>query len=91
MLQPTIFFVPATKFSRKHAHRLTVQPEDVVGSNNWALGPLKTANGYPILAGDPHLNLTLPSIWYEVHMVVPDYMDVYGVVIPGTPRDRDRL
>ncbi len=59
--------------------------EDVVGSNNWAIGPLKSVSGNAILSGDPHLNLTLPSIWYEVHLVVPDYMDVYGVVIPGTP------
>lgn len=59
--------------------------EDVVGSNNWAAGPIKTASGHALLAGDPHLDLTLPSIWYEVHLVVPGQLDVYGVTIPGTP------
>jgi len=29
--------------------------------------------------------LTLPSIWYEAHLVVPDTLDVYGVTIPGAP------
>jgi penicillin amidase len=38
-----------------------------------------------LLAGDPHLDLTLPSIWYEVHLVVPGVLDVAGVTIPGGP------
>jgi penicillin amidase len=57
----------------------------VLGSNNWAAGPTKTASGAALLSGDPHLGLTLPSIWYEVHMVVPGELDVYGVTIPGMP------
>jgi len=59
--------------------------EVVLGSNNWAVSPDRTANGYALLAGDPHLSLTLPSIWYEAHMVVPGELDVYGVTIPGAP------
>ncbi|MEO6864144.1 MAG: penicillin acylase family protein [Gemmatimonadaceae bacterium] len=54
-------------------------------SNNWAVAPSRTKNGYALLAGDPHLELTLPSIWYEVHLVVPGKLDVYGVTIPGAP------
>lgn len=57
----------------------------VLGSNNWAVGPSRSATGRPILAGDPHLELTLPSIWYEAHLVVPDEIDVYGVTLMGTP------
>lgn len=61
-------------------------PEDAaLASNNWAAGPLRTADDVALLAGDPHLNLTLPSIWYEAHLVVPDSLDVYGVTIPGLP------
>lgn len=56
-----------------------------VGSNNWAVAPRRTAAGHALLAGDPHLSLTLPSIWYEAHLVVPDSLDVYGVTIPGAP------
>jgi penicillin amidase len=58
---------------------------DALGSNNWAVSPRRTARGHALLAGDPHLELTLPSIWYEVHLVVPAVMDVYGVTIPGAP------
>jgi penicillin amidase len=58
---------------------------DAVGSNNWAVAPSRSANGHALLAGDPHLDLSLPSIWYEVHMVVPGKLDVYGVTIPGAP------
>lgn len=54
-------------------------------SNNWAVSPRRTAAGIALLAGDPHLDLTLPSIWYEAHLVVPGKLDVYGVTIPGAP------
>ncbi|MDH3649263.1 MAG: penicillin acylase family protein [Saprospiraceae bacterium] len=55
-----------------------------VGSNNWAVSGLKTENGNPILCSDPHLNLTLPSIWYEMQ-VQTDELNAYGVSIPGIP------
>jgi penicillin amidase len=62
------------------------QLDDVaVGSNNWAVSPRRSASGHALLAGDPHLSLTLPSIWYQAHIVVPDSLDVYGVTIPGAP------
>ncbi len=59
--------------------------EDAVGSNNWAVAPGRTREGHPLLAGDPHLELTLPSIWYQAHLVVPDRLDVSGVTLPGAP------
>ena len=58
---------------------------DALGSNNWAIAPRRTAAGAALLAGDPHLDLTLPSIWYEVQITVPGVLDVYGVTIPGAP------
>lgn len=57
---------------------------DGIGSNNWALNARKTANGKPIYASDPHLNLNLPSIWYEMQIHTPD-MHVHGVKIVGIP------
>lgn len=54
------------------------------GSNNWAVAGDRSATGAPILAGDMHLALTLPAIWYEAHLVTPT-MDTYGVTIPGAP------
>jgi penicillin amidase len=54
------------------------------GSNNWVVAGARTQSGKPLLAGDPHLNLSMPSIWYELHIVTPA-MNVYGVTIPGAP------
>ena len=66
------------------------EPVDLDGarwmaSNNWAVSPSRTAGKHALLSGDPHLDLTLPSIWYEAHLVVPGSLDVYGVTIPGAP------
>jgi len=54
------------------------------GSNNWGVTGHRSSTGSAILAGDMHLSLTLPSIWYEVHMVTPS-MNTYGVTSPGAP------
>ncbi|MBC7562211.1 MAG: penicillin acylase family protein [Gemmatimonadaceae bacterium] len=61
------------------------QTGDALGSNNWAIAPTRTASGGALLSGDPHLDLSLPSIWYEAHLVVKDSLDVYGVTFPGSP------
>ncbi|MCA0374075.1 MAG: penicillin acylase family protein [Gemmatimonadetes bacterium] len=65
--------------------REALQQLRAFASNNWAVAPSRSASGHALLAGDPHLELTLPSIWYEVHLVVPGVMDVGGVTIPGLP------
>ena len=65
----------------------SLRPEDrdALGSNNWAVAPARTKNGFALLSGDPHLELTLPSVWYEAHLVVPGQLDVAGVSLPGAP------
>ncbi|QHT68935.1 penicillin acylase family protein [Rhodocytophaga rosea] len=63
---------------------VTPAPDPEIGSNNWAVHGSKSASGYPILANDPHLNLTLPSIWYQIQLVSPD-VNVYGASLPGAP------
>ena len=54
------------------------------GSNNWAVTGGRSVTGSPVLAGDMHQSLTLPSIWYEAHLVTPS-MNTYGVLSPGVP------
>ncbi len=76
--------MPSRDLARLHAFA-PARSDDAIGSNNWAVAPGRSASGFALLAGDPHLELTLPSIWYEAHMVVPDSLDVYGVTIPGAP------
>ncbi|HEV7351283.1 penicillin acylase family protein [Telluribacter sp.] len=63
---------------------LSERPVEGLGSNNWAIAAEKSLTGYPILANDPHLELTLPSIWYQVQLSGPD-VNVYGVSLPGIP------
>lgn len=60
------------------------QAPEGIGSNNWALAGSKTASGSPLLSNDPHLSLTLPSIWYEIHLVYGEN-NVYGVSLPSLP------
>lgn len=54
------------------------------GSNNWAVDGSRSSTGMPILAGDMHLGLSLPAIWYEAHLVTPS-TNVYGVTFPSVP------
>lgn len=60
-------------------------PPAVLGSNSWAVSGARTASGKPLLANDPHLGLTLPSIWYEMHLVAGTALDVLGVTLAGVP------
>ncbi len=59
-------------------------PPPYLGSNNWAVSGAKTASGNPILCNDPHLDLSLPSIWFEIQLMTPQ-LNAYGVSIPGLP------
>lgn len=54
------------------------------GSNAWAVSGAHTKSGKPLLAGDPHLQFTLPGIWYEIHLQAPG-LNVTGASIPGSP------
>ncbi|MCK4429857.1 MAG: penicillin acylase family protein [Candidatus Aminicenantes bacterium] len=54
------------------------------GSNNWVIAGSRTESGKPLLANDPHLEISLPPIWYEIHLNCPT-INVIGVSIPGMP------
>lgn len=60
------------------------QPQQHLGSNNWAVSGKKSKSGYPILCNDPHLGLSLPSIWYEIQLSTPEH-SARGVSLPGAP------
>ena len=55
-----------------------------LGSNNWVVSGAHTATGKPLLANDTHLELMIPSIWYEVHLTAPGW-NVKGLTLPGAP------
>ncbi len=54
------------------------------GSNSWVISGSKTVSGKPLLANDPHLVLTAPARWYEMHLSTPT-LDVSGASLPGIP------
>ena len=58
--------------------------EFALGSNNWVIDGSKSATGKPILASDPHLGFSLPSIWYTAHLVAPG-LNIAGVTFAGFP------
>ncbi|NWJ44847.1 MAG: penicillin acylase family protein [Chloroflexi bacterium] len=53
-------------------------------SNNWAVSGSRTVTGKPMLCNDPHMAVTMPSTWYEMHLHSPE-IDVTGASIPGIP------
>ncbi|MFS4438882.1 penicillin acylase family protein [Paracoccaceae bacterium GXU_MW_L88] len=53
-------------------------------SNAFAAAPARTAGGGALLASDPHLGLSAPSIWMLARLEFPDG-PVIGGTIPGMP------
>lgn len=61
-----------------------------IGSNNWVVAGSKSATGGALLANDPHLGFSMPSVWIMNGLrcrVVSDACpyDVTGVSFPGVP------
>jgi len=54
------------------------------GSNNWVVAGHRTSTGKPMLANDPHLILTTPSVWYLAHIRIGDH-DIVGGTMPSYP------
>ncbi|HXW15641.1 MAG TPA: penicillin acylase family protein [Terriglobia bacterium] len=55
-----------------------------IGSNNWVVNGSHTKSGKPLLANDPHLGHSIPSVWYMIHLKAPG-LNVTGVSLPGLP------
>jgi penicillin G amidase len=53
-------------------------------SNAWAANGPKVSGAKSMLAGDPHLPQTVPSVWYQVALSAPG-LSVTGVSVPGLP------
>lgn len=53
-------------------------------SNAWAAAPERSASGGTLLANDPHLGFSAPSIWYLARLDL-DTGGVIGGTIPGVP------
>ncbi|MGH9960873.1 MAG: penicillin acylase family protein, partial [Pyrinomonadaceae bacterium] len=64
--------------------RVGLHAEGLAASNNWVVSGKHTASGKPLLANDPHLASSAPSIWHLVHLSTPG-VRVAGVTAPGLP------
>ncbi|WP_226782287.1 penicillin acylase family protein [Oceaniglobus trochenteri] len=53
-------------------------------SNAWAAAPSRSASGGTLLANDPHLGFTAPTIWYLARLELQSG-GVIGATIPGLP------
>ena len=83
--EPEVPPSPDSLFVPKTGKRIQYfDPKAGVGSNNWVVHGSKTKNGHPILVGDPHLSLSLPSIWMEIQLNAPT-INAYGVSFQGLP------
>jgi len=51
------------------------------GSNNWVVGGALSVTGKPVVANDPHREVTLPSLRYIVHLNAPGW-NVIGAAEP---------
>lgn len=66
------------------AHSAAVPQRRAAGSNAWAAGAARSIDGDALLANDPHLDLTIPGIWYLVDIESPQ-VHAAGAAIPGMP------
>ncbi len=60
------------------------QTRQIIGSNNFVVSGAHTASGKPLLANDTHLQLSVPALWYVIHLSAPG-LNVQGFALPGAP------
>lgn len=80
--------LPADIGARMERFFRRFQPVPLGASNNWAIDGAHTANGRPLLAGDPHQGLQSPSLMWTHHMNSAEHggaLDVIGFSFVGTP------
>jgi penicillin amidase len=69
---------------RSALSRVGLYAEQSAASNNWVVSGKRTTTGKPLLANDPHLSASAPSIWYMAHLSTPAHRAA-GVSVPGLP------
>lgn len=53
-------------------------------SNNWVVNGQWTKSGKPLLANDPHLGLSIPSVFYLAHLAIGG-RNIIGASLSGVP------
>jgi penicillin amidase len=60
------------------------ESSEIIGSNNFVVSGAHTVSGKPLLANDTHLQLSVPALWYVMHLTAPR-LNVEGFALPGAP------
>jgi len=61
-----------------------LMPGAALGSSGWVVAPERSASGRPLFAFDSHDDLSLPNLFYEVHLFFGD-RQIRGWSVPGLP------
>lgn len=72
------------KFDGKVLVMANRDTESQEGSNNWVIGPQRSATGRPILANDPHRAQSIPNLRYLSHIDTPE-LKLAGAGEPALP------
>ena len=82
---PALGSLPQTAQSQTGSDLSPFPSAQMAGASNvFAAAPFRAAAGGTLLANDPHLALTAPSIWYLAHLELTSG-GVIGSTIPGIP------
>ncbi|HYZ21398.1 MAG TPA: penicillin acylase family protein, partial [Rhodopila sp.] len=88
---PDAMATPPTRFADAAFRLLQVLPgfpapftQPQRASNEWAVDGRHSANGAPLLAGDPHLGFSFPGIWYLARIDTSSGV-MAGATAPGVP------
>jgi penicillin amidase len=85
----SLFDAPLPSFAhlkdQPHDPLSPVKPRGLAGASNaWAATPARSAAGSTLLANDPHMELTAPTIWYLARLEL-ETGGVIGGTFPGSP------
>ena len=84
-VMPALGSLPQTAQSQTGSDLSPFPSAQMAGASNvFAAAPFRAAAGGTLLANDPHLALTAPSIWYLAHLELTSG-GVIGATIPGIP------
>ena len=90
---PTILAAAAASAGPRAAENLLASyqeaarwlPSSVGASNAWAVAPRRSSTGRAILCNDPHLEPSLPSVWFTAHVRAGADFESTGVTFAGQP------
>lgn len=69
---------------KRSARNAFSDPDFAFGSNGFLVSAKRTKSGAPILAGDPHLSINVPNVWYRLQLNIGK-RQITGSTFVGVP------